>query len=482
MTATETTAGSIGHSTGDSVGQRGRWLIVASVSVGLFAAALDTTVNVALPAMSQSLGASLPSLQWIIIAFVATNTALSIGAGSAADRFGAERFFVAGLFLYALAMLLVAFAPSLQVIVALRVLQGVAAAAVLTVGPVLVAAVFPSGVRGRVLGMTASAQAVGMVVSGFGGGLLVQAFGWPSIFLARLPFLFVALALALVVLRGRRGATGVPAPPSDRRFDLAGALVLVVTLGALLLGLNLLAGSGGALSAGLLLVAACSAGAFVWVERRASWPILDLALFRRRPFAVAVGAQFLITLGAFTIYFIFPFFVADVLGHGARSLGVLFGVQGLAMAISSPLAGRLCDRVQPARVMTAAGASIIAALLWIAGLSADSGLAAAALPLVLAGVGQGAMATAAWTLVFNSVPGERSGTASGALNLGRSMGVVLSVALFSAIFAARQAAHLEAAGPAPMEAFRETFRLAALVVAVGVGCTVLGWRGGLAKR
>ncbi|MDA0301315.1 MAG: MFS transporter, partial [Chloroflexi bacterium] len=331
-------------------------------------------------------------------------------------------------------------------------------------------------------GATASAQAVGMVASGFAGGLLVQAYGWPSIFLARLPFLLVAFALALLVLRGRRIAAGVPGVTSDWRFDLAGALVLVVALGSLLLGLNLVAGAGGVLPAGLLVIAAGSAGAFVWVERRASWPILDLALFRRRPFAVAVGALFLVTLGAFTIYFIFPFFVADVLGHGARSLGVLFGVQGLAMAISSPLAGRVCDRVHPARVMTAAGASIAVALMWIAGLPADSGLAAAALPLVLAGAGQGAMATAAWTLVFNSVPGERSGTASGALNLGRSMGVVLSVALFSAIFAARQEAHLAAAGPMPVEAFRETFRLAALVVVVGVGCTILGWRGAAAAR
>lgn len=465
-----------------SIGPRGRALIVTSVSMGLFAAALDTTVNVALPAMSQSLGASLPALQWIIIAFVATNTALSVVAGSAADRFGAERFFLGGLLLYALAMLLIAFAPNLQVLVALRVLQGVAAAAVMTVGPVLVAAAFPVASRGRVLGATASAQATGMVASGFAGGLLVQAFGWPSIFLARLPFLLVAFALALLVLRGQRIAAGISGVTIERRFDLAGALVLFVALGSLLLGINLLARSSGALSGGLLLLAAVSAGAFGWVERRAAWPILDLALFRRRPFAVAVGTQFLVTLGAFTIYFIFPFFVADVLGHGAPSLGLLFGVQGLAMTITSPLAGRICDRAHPARVMTAGGASITGGLLWIAGLPVDSGLAATALPLVLAGAGQGAMATAAWTLVFNSVPGERSGTASGALNLGRSMGVVLSVALFSAIFAARQEVHLIEPGVLPVEAFRDTFRLAALVVLAGVGGTVLGWRDGTTAR
>jgi len=87
---------------------------------------------------------------------------------------------------------------------------------------------------------------------------------------------------------------------------------------------------------------------------------------------------------------------------------------------------------------------------------------------VLTGIGQGALGTAGWTLVFNNVPGARSGTASGALNLGRSMGVVRSVALFSAIFAAREQAHVEA--------FRETFRLGALVVLAGVGCSLLAWR------
>jgi DHA2 family methylenomycin A resistance protein-like MFS transporter len=167
-----------------------------------------------------------------------------------------------------------------------------------------------------------------------------------------------------------------------------------------------------------------------------------------------------------------------VLGHGVRSLGVLFGVQGLAMAIASSIAGRVSDRTHPARVMTLAGLAITAGLLWVASLPATSGLTAAALPLVLTGGGQGAMVTAAWTFVFSSVPGGRTGTASGALNLGRSMGVVLSVALFSAVFAARQEAYLAKGVSIPVEAFRETFGVAALVVVAGVGCTVLGWRGG----
>ncbi|MGE3856530.1 MAG: MFS transporter [Dehalococcoidia bacterium] len=474
------------RATATPAGTGARWLVVGSVGVGLFAAALDSSVNVALPAMASALGVGLPALQWIIIAFVATNTALSLGAGGAADRFGADRFFIGGLALYAAAMVLIALAPNLQVLVAFRVLQGVGAAAVLTVGPALVAAAFPPSQRGRVLGMTASGQAVGMVVSGFVGGLLVQRFGWPSIFVARLPFLLVALALAVVALRGRR-APALPGTAEVRRFDLAGAVMLVATIGLLLIGLNLVAGAPGVVSGALLTLACGAAAGVVWVERRAATPILDLALFRRRAFTVAVSTQFLCSLGVFTIWFILPFFVAGVLGLGARALGVLFGVQGAAMALASPAAGRLADRVHPARVITAAAVAIAAGLLWIASLEVDAGVLDAALPLVLTGVGQGALGTAGWTLVFNNVPGARSGTASGALNLGRSMGVVLSVALFSAIFAAREQAHLGALTAtgavgeaarlgAHVEAFRETFRLGALVVAAGVACSLLAWR------
>ena len=469
------------------IGSKERWLIAASVSVGLFAAALDTTVNVALPALADSFDVDFPALQWIIIAFVATNTALSVGAGSAADRFGLERFFRWGLVLYAAAMPLIAFAPNLPVLVALRVLQGVAASAVLTVGPVLVASAFPAGIRGRVLGITAGTQAAGMVASGFGGGLLIQTFGWQAIFLGRLPFLFVAFLRALVAVRGHGLSTRVSADALDRRFDLAGAVVLVVALGSLLLGLNLVGRAGGPLPALTLVLATVAAVAFVLVERRAAWPILDLALFRQRPFSVALAALLLNSLGVFTIWFIFPFFVANVLGYGARALGVLFGIQGLAMAVSSPLGGWLADRVHPPHVMVAAGIAVAAGLVSIARLDADSSILAAALPLVLTGAGQGALGPAAWTLVLNRVPPERLGTASGALNLGRSMGVVLSVALFSAIFATREDAHLAALVgdglnevaarlPAHIEAFRETFRLAALVALAGAACSLLAWR------
>ncbi len=140
---------------------RRRWLVAGCVSLGLFASALDTTVNVALPTIAQAFETDISSLQWVIIAFVTTSTALGVSMGSAGDRFGLARFFRLGLLTYAVAMLLLGFAPNLVVLVGLRVLQGFAAAAVMSVGPAIVALSFSAGERGRALGLIGGTQAFG---------------------------------------------------------------------------------------------------------------------------------------------------------------------------------------------------------------------------------------------------------------------------------------------------------------------------------
>ena len=474
-------------------GDRRRWLAAACVSLGLFAAALDTTVNVALPTIADAFATDISSLQWVIIAFVTTSTALSVSMGSAGDRFGLVRFFRLGLLTYAFAMLLLGLAPNLVVLVGLRVLQGLASAAVLSVGPALIALSFSAGERGRALGLMGGTQAIGSVVAGFAGGVLVESFGWPVIFLGRIPLLLVALLLALVVLRDERPQR--PADESGSRFDLAGAIALSVAVGSLLVGLNLLraTGAGAVPTLFLLLSAVVAASIFVYVELRAPWPVLDLSLFRQRPFTAAFLTLFFNSLGAFTIWFVFPFFVADVLDRGAATLGFLLGLQGLCSAGSAPVGGWLADRLPAQRLVTAASATVAAALLWTSTLDAGSAVADAALPLALAGIGQGTLRAAARTLVFSSVPQQRFGTASGALNLGGSMGLVLSVAAFTAFFAARLDAHTArlvgqglseaaAAAPAHVGAFQETFRLGTLVVLSGVAASVLAWRPAASAR
>lgn len=467
-----------------------QWLISVCVGLGLFVGALDTTVNVALPTIAREFGIDVGAIQWIIIAFVTTSTGLSVSMGSAGDRFGLWRLFGLGLLVQALSMVLIGFAPNFETLIAFRVLQGIGAAAIMSVGPALIGLSFTRGERGRALGVATAAQAIGGVLAGFGGGMLVDIFGWSAIFFGRLPFIALALLLMASLLRDRsfNQSRESKSVLFRRSFDLWGATAMFIAVACLLIGLNLARSIGlNSLVVGsLLLGAIVSTVVFIRIERSVEWPVLDLTLFRIRGFTSVLLTFALSWLGAFTIWFIFPFYIADVLERGASSLGFLLGTLGLCTAIFASVGGWMADRVRPDWLVTVAAVVVSVALLWVSKLGADASIIDVLIPLALAGSGQGALQAAGRTRVFNSVPQSQFGAASGALNLGRSMGIVMSVAVFSSLFLAREDTYsiqLISAGmnmanaevPAFVEAFQYTFKLASLVALLGGVTSLFAW-------
>lgn len=466
------------------------WLISLCVGLGLFVGALDITVNVALPTIAREFGIDVGAIQWIIIAFVTTSTGLSVSMGSAGDRFGLWRLFGLGLLIQAFSMVLIGFAPNFETLIAFRVLQGIGAAAIMSVGPALIGLTFTRDERGRALGVATAAQATGGVLAGFGGGILVDTFGWSAIFFGRLPFIVLALVLMALLLRSRSFNRGHESKSVvfRRSFDLWGAMAMFIAIACLLIGLNLARsiGPNSLIVVSLLLGSIGFTVVFIRIERRVEWPVLNLTLFRIRGFTGVLLTFALSWLGAFTIWFIFPFYIADVLERGASSLGFLLGILGLCTAIFASIGGWMADRVRPDWLVTGAGVVVSAALLWVSTLGVDASIVDVLLPLALAGAGQGTLQAAGRTRVFNSVPQSQFGSASGALNLGRSMGIVISVAVFSSLFLAREDAYSTqlisegmnvtmAEVPAFVEAFQDTFRLAALVALLGGMTSLFAW-------
>ena len=469
-----------------------RRLTVACVGLGLFSVALDTTVNVALPTIAHAFGADIAAVQWVILAFVTTNTGLSVGMGSAADLFSLKRFFLFGLLAYALAMVLMGFSPSLAILVGLRVLQGLGASTVNAVGPALVGVAFGRGRRGRALGVAAGSMAAGTIAASFGGGILVDRLGWPAIFLGRIPFILAAFGTALVALPDDRSRAGaLPSTGASRAtFDFVGASALCVALVGLLLGLSLVRsqGLGSPLIGGLLLGVLAAGALFLRTERRVPRPALDLRLFGQPTFLAGFLSLFLGYLAAFgLVWLIFPFYVAEVLGESAGVLGVFLGVMAVCSAVAAPLGGWLSDRTGPERPVTLATGVLAVALLWFSRVDAGSSALDVALPIGLVGMALGALQASTYTLALSRVAAERMGTASGAMLLGRSTGVVLAVAGFGALVPARTDGFLPellatGLGPAAarteafVAAFREAFLLGALVAAVAAGISLLAWR------
>jgi MFS family permease len=178
---------------------RTRLLVAAAATLGMFLAALDTSVIVALPAMTEDLHADLQSIQWVIVAFVATQAALVMGAGSFADRFGLRPVYIFGATTYLAAMFAIAFSPNLETVVGFRVLQALGTGCLFAVSPAIAAGVFPSHRRGLSMGFAVGSQALGMLAGTIGAGLLVGWIGWEWIFLGRTPFALMAIVLGIWV-------------------------------------------------------------------------------------------------------------------------------------------------------------------------------------------------------------------------------------------------------------------------------------------
>ena len=352
----------------------GRWrdvLIGATAGLAMFLAAMDFSVNVALPEMAADLDADLQSVQWALVVFMGIRGSLVMGAGSFADRFGLRRIYLWGGLAYLVSMLCIALSPDLATVVGFRVLHGVGTACLYAVAPAISANLFPVHRRGLSMGFTAGSQAMGMVGGTIGAGLLVGWLGWEVVFWGRVPFMVAALILAWFFLDRD--------PPVSRggpTFDLTGALTLAGGLLFVIIGLRLGRDIGWTSWPVLVILplAPTLLIAFWRIERTAAWPVLPLDLLRNWGFTVSGIGMFLAFFGAFVVWFIFPFYVADTLGRGPVILGAMLAAASFLGTVFSMLGGWLTDRMGTLGIGVAGMLVMAGGLAWMGLLDADSPL------------------------------------------------------------------------------------------------------------
>ena len=304
-----------------ALSSRDRLLTVVVASAGLFLVALDFSINVSLPTMRDSLGASLISVQGIIIFYHASRSGLAPAAGGLGDAFGLRRVFLWGVVAYTAAVGFIALQDSLGAVVALRVLQGVGAAILFTAGPALVVRAFGPARRGTALGVTLASVSAGQLTATLGGGFLSETIGWEAIFYARVPIGAAVLAAGVFAL-SRDPASG------DRRFDWSGALVLYGALFALVSAISFarLDGLISGVVIGLAVLTALLFAAFRYLQKRVKHPMLPRALWKTPGFTVGGISNLLVFVAAFLTWFLFPFFITDVLGRGTMVVGSMLAV------------------------------------------------------------------------------------------------------------------------------------------------------------
>jgi EmrB/QacA subfamily drug resistance transporter len=384
-----------------------------------------TVVNVALPEIGRDLGASTSALQWILNGYLLTLASLILLGGSLGDRYGRRRVFVLGVGLFTFASLLCAIAPSADLLILGRLLQGIGGALLTPGSLAIIEASFRPDDRARAIGAWSGLGGVATAVGPLLGGYLIGAISWRAIFLINLPIgAFVAWAATKHVPESRD-------PMAAGRLDLSGAVLAALGLAGTTYALIEAPGQGA--SAAILVTAAggvLALVAFFVGERRSANPMLPLEIFRSRQFSAANGVTFVVYAALGGFFFLLVAFLQISLGYtpieaGAASLPVT-----LLMLLFSARSGALAQRIG-ARIPLTVGPLVIAlGLLWISRIEPGDGYVSAILPpMIVFGIGLTLVVAPVTATVLAAADTRHSGIASGVNNAVARVAGLLAVAV-----------------------------------------------------
>lgn len=421
--------------------------------------------NVAVPAIAEALRADAVAVGWVSTAYLLASAVFLLPFGKIADSHGRKRVFLAGVAVVALGGVLCALARSFPQLVAARVFQGVGAGMIYATGLALLSSVFPKERRGAVIGVSTASVYFGLTAGPLFGGWVTHHFGWRMVFVLAIPLLVLSLLLGLTRLRGEW--RGTPAP-----FDWPGALIYGLAVAALMIGVSTLPALSGA-----LLAAAGLAGLVVFFvfEHRRTHPLFDVSLFYgNRVFTFSCLASLLMYSATFANTFLMSLFLQKLKGLDAQSAGLVLMAQPLMMALLSPMAGRLSDRVQP-RVLASTGMTLCAAgLMLLAGAGADTPVALIILYLAVVGVGFALFSSPNMNAIMGSVEPRHYGLAGSSASTVRVLGQMLSmglITLVTALVMGRLPIAPEHYGVL-MDAIRASFAIAAVLCVAGIGLSL----------
>lgn len=416
-----------------------RWLVFGVAVTGTFMATLDSSiVNVALPVVAASLGAQLTTVQWVVSAYLLTISSLLPLFGRAGDMLGRRKVFTAGFLIFTLGSALCGLAFSIQLLIAARVLQAVGAAMIMANSQALVAGAFPGRNRGRALGMVGTVVALGSMAGPSLGGLLVGSLGWSAIFFINLPIGIIAFILGQFVLKDDDSRR-------EERFDFFGAFLFAVGMLSLLLLLSE-GHTWGWRSQTSMIAAAISIvslGWFIGYEQRISQPMIDLSLFRHRPFLAGNLAGLFSFMAMFCNNLLLPFYLTDILSLTPTQTGLLITPFPLLLAVVAPLSGYLSEKVSFKRLTVSGLTLTISALLYLSAIDAATPLWQIALCQAILGIGNGLFQSPNNNSVLSSVAPNQLGIAAGLNALVRNIGMVSGIAAAVSIFEGRRLNLLE---------------------------------------
>lgn len=461
-------------------GPRYRWLLLLSVMVGTMASIMSSTiVNVAIPDMSQQFAIGQERAQWVSSGFMVAMTVSMLTTPWLLARYGYRRTYVGTMLLLMAGGIVGGLANEFGLMLAGRVAEGLAAGVVQPIPAIIILRAFEPDEQGRASGVFGMGVVLAPALGPSIGGVLVDLFGWRSIFFMVIPFCLASLWLAMKFVPAT--APGGTAAQRGGALDWRGLLLGAVGTLCLLNGLVQLH-AGGAIAGGLLAGAALALVAFIaWqrrVKARGGAPLMDLALFGYRTFAMGSVVAFIYGTALFGSTYLLPVYMQLALGLSPSYVGTILLPAGLVLAVTIALVGRLADR-QPTHVLVSIGLALLAASF---ALMVTIGLGTAIWVLVAwATLGRIGLGFILPSLNLGSMRALEKGLipqGSSAINFVRMLGGAAGVSLCGIVLEWRIAAHGDnlsnpASSAARLAAFNEVFWMLSALCALAL---VAAWQ------
>jgi len=441
-------------------------------------ATMDASIaNIALPVLTGVFQKDLDVVMWVTVAYILVSSSLMLIVGKISDLVGRKRIYASGMAIFTMGLGACSIARSIEHLILFRAFQGVGAAMSISCGTAIVTEAFPVNETGKGLGLLSMSVSIGFILGPILGGFLLDQLDWRSLFYIRVPAGTAVFVMAMMLLKKDSVRIG------KVKLDLAGTIASSAGLFCLIFGISQVKEYGPTgpvvllfMVAGLLILTV-----FIWVERRATDPIVDLSLFKNRIFLFATASLFLFFVGAPPYVLVMPFYLMEGLGFDPMQTGFLLAVVSMVTIVSSPLSGALSDRIGRVWLSAFGAAAITAAFSLMLGFDLQTGVPTIIPVLILLGTGVGSFQPPNNSIIMGAVARERLGSASALIASQRQVGISLGMALAGAIFSERRMIHmsrLSQEGAAQVDAVRQSIPPAfhdvlLLSVVLGSGAMIL---------
>ncbi|NMB63692.1 MAG: MFS transporter [Spirochaetes bacterium] len=412
----------------DKVSPATRKTALAVTTLGSFLTSfMGSSINVALPIIGKEFAIDAIVLSWIATSYLLAAAMFLVPFGRIADIYGRKKIFTYGVILYTFSSFLTAIAQSALILILFRVLQGISGAMIFSTGAAMLISVFPSQQRGRVLGINVSAVYIGLSTGPFLGGILTQHLGWRSIFAISV---IVGVAIVLLIYSKLEGEW---VEADGETFDFTGSLIYAIALTMVMFGFSSLPSVFGTI---MIIGGIAFIFLFIKWELHTKHPVLDMNLFKNNTVFTFSNLAALINYSAtFAVTFIVSLYLQYIKGISPQSAGIILISQPVTMALFSPIAGRMSDKIQPQVIASWGMAFTTIGLLLLTFLHLHTSILFIITCLIFIGFGIALFSSPNTNAVMSSVHKKYYGVASGILGTMRLTGQAFSMGIVTLILA-----------------------------------------------